>query len=151
MSRQEPNRFRYADKSTARFRTQLNFNPTYAGEGALTRFLYSFQKDVPGIQSTSWQQHAIAGTGGRFVPTSSDYLRTYDPKTGWEVLDGNGRPVVVRSPLKAIGVAVVAHLDRTTHGIAPGYLGVDHFEIASFLLEKFGKPTVGAGRKMKRW
>lgn len=145
MSREEPNRLRYVGRKTASFYTRLNFNPTYGGEGALTRYLYSFQKDVPGIQRTAQRQPAIRGAGGRFMPTSSDYLREYDPKTGYEKLDRSGKPVIVRSPLKAIGIAIVAHIDKTTHGIAPGYLGVDHFEIASFKLKKFGRRTVKKG------
>lgn len=142
MSAKEPNRLRYFAKDKARLLARLNFNPTLPGEGPLTRYQYAFQKDVPGIQRTNLRMYEIPASGGRFVPTSSDYLRVYDRKTGFEKLDQNRRPVIVRSPLKAFAIAVVAHLDKTTHGVAPGYLGVDHYEIGSFKLSPFGKKTV---------
>lgn len=141
MSGVEPNQLRYTSPTTAKLFTRLNFNPSYPNEGPLTRFQFAFQKDVPGIQNTQYRMYEIPASGGKFVPTSSDYLRRYDKNTGWEILGSDGRPVIVRSPLKAMGIAVAAHIDKTTHGISPGFLGVDHFEIGGFPLERIGRRT----------
>lgn len=108
----------------------LNFNPTLANEGALTRETFSFQKDMVGIQNTQFAQPAAAG--GVFIPTSSSYLRKYDSNTGYELLDKNGDPQVVNSPVKALGVEVIAHVDKSTHGISQGVGGVDHYAVIFF-------------------
>lgn len=122
--------------------TRLNFNPTYAHEGALTRETFSFQKDVVGIQNKWVRQYPTPG--GVFIPTSSSYLRRYSRKTGFEKLNRSGRPYIVRSPVKALGVEIIAHVDKTTHGISQGVGGVDHYFVLFFPFEKaLGKPTRG--------
>lgn len=141
----EPNEFVYTSKTEARLNIKLNFNPTFPGEGALTRKVPCFQKDVPGIQGTLYKQFPVPGAGDDvFVPTSSDYLRSYDPKTGFEKLDARRIPNVVRSPDKALVVEVINHLDNTTHGISPGAFMVDHYSLLIFSLQgvQIGASTV---------
>lgn len=83
-----------------------------------------------GIQSTQYAQPTTPG--GVFIPTSSSYLRKYDTNTGYELLDNNGNPQVVNSPVKALGIEVIAHTDKTTHGISQGVGGVDHYAVIFF-------------------
>lgn len=136
----EPNELSQVDKNSAILRTSLNFNPTFAGEGALTRETFCFQKDVPGIDGTVAAQFPTPDRV--FIPSSSSYLRLYDQETGFEKLL-NGNPVPVRSPVKSLGVEIVAHVDKTTHGISQGIGGVDHYFIIFFPFEKeIGEPTV---------
>ncbi len=58
--------------------------------------------------------------GSQFEPIGGSYLRQFDPETGCQVLDENGRPKLVRSPTRPIAVAVFVHIDGTTSGILPG-------------------------------
>lgn len=138
----EPNQFKYTDATTAVLRVKLNYNPTYANEGPLARDPFCYQSDIPGIQKTKFRQYPL-NAQGRFSPTTSHFLRKYDPVTGWEIRE-KGLPVIVRCPLKPFGIAVANHIDRTTHGISQGVLGVDHYEIMSFSLkdEVIGNPIV---------
>jgi len=82
-----------------------------------------------GIQSTKFAQYKA---GDVYIPTSSSYLRKYDNKTGYELLDKYGNPEVVNSPVKALGVEVIAHTDKTTHGISQGVGGTDHYAVIFF-------------------
>lgn len=137
----DPNRLIYIGPTDARIRKRLNFNPTYPNEGALARRDSCFQSDQPGVQETDFAQPEVPGTGIR-VGVSSDYLRIYDQETGFEKLDRQGRPIVVPSPVRALAVTLIVHTDKTTHGISPGDLGVDHFELMSFFLPpEIGSPT----------
>lgn len=137
----DPNRLTYVSATEARLRVRLNFNPTYSNEGALARRTSCLQSDVPGIQDTELRQPMVPGREQR-IGVSSDFLRRYDQNTGFERLDRNGRPLVVRSPVSALAVTLIAHTDRMTHGISPGDLVVDHFEVMSFFFRgEIGNPT----------
>lgn len=141
----EPNEFVYQSATEARLKVRLNFNPTFPGEGALVRRVGCFQKDVPKIKGTRFEQFPIPrGYKTVFVPTSNNFLRKYDPETGFEVLNANKRPKVVRSPVKALFIDVVSHLDKTTHGISPGAFMVDHYSLMTFPLDivQIGNKTV---------
>lgn len=137
----DPNRLEYAGPRRASLKVELDFNPTYPGEGPLTREISSFQYEVPGIQKTKYRQYE--SKAGEFVPTSSDFLRVYNPETGYEKLDRNGIPLVLRSPVKAFWIEVDVHLDRTTHGISAGLLNHDIFTMLGFRIDKpFGDRTI---------
>lgn len=141
----EPNQFQYVSRTEARLTVNLNFNPTFPGEGALARGTYCFQKDIPGIQNTEFRQFPLSRGGGDvFVPTTSAFLRRYDPRTGFELLDRRGNPEVVRSPTSAMMVAVASHIDLATHGISPGAFMFDHFELMAFPVQdvQVGRRTV---------
>lgn len=142
----DPNTFRYTTRNKAVLDVTLNFNPTYRFEGPLTRGSANLQASVPGIGMTRYRHYKTPpgseGNGVR-IPTSSDYLRMYDRRTGFETLGMDGKPVVARSPVRSANVVVIAHVDRTTHGISPGIPGVDHFAVIFFPLPKFkGRRTV---------
>lgn len=145
----EPNQFRYVGPTTAKLKVRLNFNPTFPNEGALTRMTHSFQKDVPGIQDTELRQYPLIRSDGLYSPSSSSYLRRYDPGTGFEILGPDGWPELVRSPTKAIAIIIASHFDRTTHGITAGHFMFDHHDLMAFPLEKvtIGQPTVRRKRK----
>lgn len=107
----------------------------------MTREKFSFQKEVPGIRETDLKQFKTPD--GIFIPTSSSYLRKYDSTTGFEELDMNGIPIVARSPVKALGVEVIAHVDKATHGIAQGVGNVDHYFILFFPFDSpIGDPSM---------
>lgn len=77
-----------------------------------------------------------------FTPTTNHYLRRYE-RAGFEKLDQNGRPVLVRSPVPAVAFIIVVHIDKTTHGIVAGNFRVDNYELLSFFVDgSFGKPIV---------
>lgn len=139
-----PHEFKYYGKTVALLRQKLNFNPTYPNEGPLARRTYSYQNDIPGINQTIYN-HYPGYDGLNFpyhVPTSSDYLRQYVNVTGYEVLDANGLTTVARSPIKALGIEVISHRDKVTHGIAQGIEGVDHDRLVFFNFgTAIGSPT----------
>ena len=126
----DPNRLTYKNATRAKLSVDLNFNPTMPCEGALTRETFSFQKDVVGIQGTRFRQPKTPG--GVFIPTSSSFLRKYDEETGFELLDANGFAEIVRSPVAALGVEIVAHTDKATHGVSQGVGGTDHYFLIFF-------------------
>lgn len=139
----EPNEFRYVSPTSAVLRARLNFNPTYANEGPLHRMVPCFQRDVPGIQRTPQRQFPNPRTG-EFVPSASSFLRKYDPATGFELRDADGRPELIRSPTRALAIIVASHLDRLTHGVTPGNFMTDHYDLMVFKIGDIvlGKPTV---------
>lgn len=108
------------------------------------------QKDVPGIQDTEARQYQLSGSDGLYSPSTSSFLRRYDPDTGFEILRPDGRPEVVRSPTRAITIIVASHIDRTTHGITPGRVTFDHYDLMAFPLDKvtIGKPTMLRKKKL---
>lgn len=148
----EPNQFRYTSRKSARLVADLDFNPFHANEGPLAFASFCQQASMRGIQKSAWRQPPLATVGvalpgDAFVPAGSQYLRVYDDNTGFEQLDKRGRPVLVRSPLRAYAIAVAGHIDRTTHGISPGVFAGDHWEVMSFRLD--GK-VVGRATRRKQ-
>lgn len=130
----EPNQFRYTSATQARLNASLNFDPTRPNQGALVANNPTLQSNVPSIQSSPLRQPPARGTRDAFIPITGHFLRRYDAATGFQRLDRRGRPVPVRSPVRARAVVVAAHIDRATHGLLPGLPGVDHYEIVSFAL-----------------
>lgn len=53
----DPNEFQYTSSKRAVLDVRLNFNPTYPGQGPLTRENFCFQKDVVGIKKTDLRQY----------------------------------------------------------------------------------------------
>ncbi len=77
----------------------------------------------------------------------SSFLREFDPETGFQKIDANGKPILVRSPVPLAFYAIVLHTDKQTHGINPGvptppapgmpWTTGDHFLIGMFDLRRF--------------
>lgn len=126
------------DGYKAHLSVDLDFNPTWSYQGPLTAETFCYQDHIPGIKKTMLK-HYKAQTGQR-VPTSSFYLRKYDRHTGFEVLGKDGLPIVPRSPVESLGVEIIDHFDKTTHGISQGAGGTDHGGVMFFpLKERIGK------------
>ena len=120
----------------------LDYNPLEAGQGPLRNTLVVIdQVDAPAGSG------AEQGTccGGLVQAVGSSYLRRFDPVTGFQLLDDDGRPELLRSPVPVAFMLLVIHIDGTTHGINPGlpifpFPGVpftvgDHFVLGIFDLQ----------------
>ena len=146
----EPNQFELSsDRTTARLRVSLDFNPLLPFEGPLRNDLViTNQVDAPAGSGAEQPLCCPNGVPEPMVQSvGSSLLRSFDLSTGFQNLDGNGRPVLIRSPLPVAFIAIVAHVDKTTHGINPGVpilpipgLSVttgDHFLVGIFDLRAF--------------
>lgn len=113
---------------------------------------YCFQKDVVGIQDTELRQYPLLRSDGLYSPSSSAYLRRYDPDTGFEIRGPDGWPELVRSPTRATAVIIASHFDHAMHGLIARHFMFDHHGLRSFPLEKvtIGQPTVRRKRKPQR-
>lgn len=118
----EPNQFDVNPNGVARLKVNLDFNPLLAGEGPLRNDLaITNQGDAP---AGSGFEQPLCCPNGLPAPTlqavGSSLLRTFDMNTGFQELDENGKPVLARSPLAVAFIAIVVHIDKSTHGINPG-------------------------------
>lgn len=155
----EPNQFEINNNGVARLTVNLDFNPLLPGEGPLRNDLViTNQGDAP---AGSGFEQPLCCPNGLPAPTlqsvGSSLLRTFDMSTGFQNLDETGKPVLARSPLAVAFIAIVVHIDKTTHGINPGVpiLPIpglsattgDHFLLGIFDLRAFhpatGNKTLG--------
>lgn len=155
----EPNQFEINANGVARLRVDLDFNPLLPDEGPLRNDLViTNQGDAP---AGSGFEQPLCCPNGLPAPTlqsvGSSLLRTFDMNTGFQILDETGKPVLARSPLAVAFIAIVVHIDKTTHGINPGVPilpipGIsattgDHFLLGIFDLRALhpgaGKSTLG--------
>lgn len=145
----EPNLFTYIDEDAATLRVRLDWNPLAAGEGTLRNdMLFTHQADAP---DGSGAEQPLCCPEGFPAPSSqpvgSSLLRVFDPATGYQLLDADGRPELLRSPVPVAFLAIVIHHDRQTHGINPGIPVLpmpglsadtgDHFLLGMFDLRAF--------------
>ena len=145
----EPNQFEVTPEGQGRLRVTLDFNPLLPLEGPLRNDLViTNQVDAP---AGSGAEQPLCCPNGFPEPmvqsVGASLLRSFDLSTGFQNLDANGRPVLIRSPLPVAFIAIVAHVDKTTHGINPGVpilpipgLSVttgDHFLVGIFDLRTF--------------
>lgn len=145
----EPNQFDITPDGGARKVITLDFNPMLPGEGPLRNELVNTVQTAAPIGSGAEQP--LCCPDGFPVPTpqpvGSSLLRSFDLDTGFQNLDEEGRPVLIRSPLPVAFIAIVAHVDKTTHGVNPGVpilpipgLSVttgDHFLVGIFDLRDY--------------
>lgn len=118
----EPNQFEINPNGKTNLRVELDYNPLLAGQGPLRNELVNTtQTDAP---PGSDAEQPLCCPDGFPVPIpqpiGSSLLRSFDLNTGFQNLDAFGRPVLIRSPLAVAFIAIVAHVDKTTHGINPG-------------------------------
>lgn len=144
----EPNQLQNLPEGRAFLLATLDWNPLEPGEGPLRN----------GLRETD-QADAPPGSGAEQPPCCPDlpapvfqgvgasFLRVFDPATGFQRIGPDGRPELVRSPLSVAFIAVVVHIDETTHGISPGIpilpipgmpaTAGDHFLLGLFDLRPF--------------
>ena len=118
----EPNQFDITAEGNSKKVITIDFNPLLAGQGPLRNELVNtIQTDAP---AGSEAEQSLCCPDGFPVPipqpVGSSLLRSFDLETGFQNLDEDGRPVLIRSPLPVAFIAIVAHVDKTTHGINPG-------------------------------
>ena len=146
----EPNQFELNDSGgKARLRTTLDFNPLLPFEGPLRNDLViTNQVDAPAGSGAEQPLCCPNGVPEPMVQSvGASFLRSFDMNTGFQNLDASGKPILIRSPLPVAFIAIVAHVDKTTHGINPGVpilpvpgLSVttgDHFLVGIFDLRAF--------------
>lgn len=142
----DPNQFTCNPGGKCRLKVNLGFNLLAGGAAPLTNATEHDQGSntdlpgYPGLQAPDCCGHDIP----QQVTTS--WLRQYD-EFGFQVLDENGLPVVLRSPIPPASIVVVAHIDKITHGVSsglgilpvPGFLweSGDHWFIGAFDLRPF--------------
>jgi hypothetical protein len=121
----EPNEFILMGRGKSakgRLMVNLDYNPLKPGQGPLRN-----------EASLVTQAAAPAGSGAeqpdccpdgfpapRPQPIGGSYLREFDPSTGYPILGPDGRPKLLRSPVPVVVIALVVHIDETTHGLSAG-------------------------------
>lgn len=119
----EPNQFVIKPNKTARLIVNLDYDPLLPGQGPLRNGMVTTNQAL--APSGHEAEQSLCCPDGfpvtpSYQPVGSSFLRAYDLNTGYQQLDGNGRPVLIRSPRAVDFIALVVHTDKTTHGINPG-------------------------------
>jgi hypothetical protein len=152
----EPNEFVALPNGKYRLVVELDYNPLLPFKGPLRGDLVVTNQAAAPAGSGA-EQPPCCATASVIQPIGASFLRAFDLQTGFQELDADGRPVLVRSPLPVAFLAVVVHVDRTTHGINPGIpilpipgtpvsVG-DHFLLGIFDLRAH-HPAAGASPKV---
>nr|QBK93466.1 MAG: hypothetical protein LCPAC404_01700 [Pithovirus LCPAC404] len=117
----EPNSFIYDSASTATLLVELDYNPLLANQGPLRNTLTALTQEggtgdaaQPGCCPSGPPPPATI-----FQPIGAASLRQFDAN-GFQTLDANGIPVLVRSPDRVAGIVIIAHIDKNTHGVFSG-------------------------------
>lgn len=112
----EPNQVSIVSNGTGSLHLVLDYDPLRAGEGPLRNDLTIIEQAVAPEGNPAWQPLCC---GGVVQAVGSSFLRVFD-ESGFQVLDADGVPELVRSPVPVAFIVLVIHLDGTTHGINPG-------------------------------
>lgn len=117
----EPNRF-VVRGDKGRLNVRLDYNPLEAGQGPL-RNEFSPVTQAAAPLSSSAAQPVCCPNGfpvPRPQPVGASFLRAFNQSTGLPLLTPEGHPQLLRSPVPAVVIAIVVHIDETTHGISAG-------------------------------
>ena len=118
----EPNQMQIWPNGKGRLTAWLDYNPLKSEQVPLVNgMVLANQGPAPpgsGVEQPTCCMDFPAGP--RLEPIGGSYLRRFDPVTGFQILDSNGRPELVRSPSRPVAVAVFIHIDSITSGIVPG-------------------------------
>lgn len=118
----EPNQVSIRPNGKGRLFARLDYNPLKSGQVPLVNaMVLPNQGPAPagsGVEQSTCCQDFPAGP--QLEPIGGSYLRRFDPITGFQVLAGDGRPEIVRSPSRPVVVAVFIHIDGVTSGLIPG-------------------------------
>ncbi|MFN0105027.1 MAG: hypothetical protein ACKV2U_23455 [Bryobacteraceae bacterium] len=144
----DPNRFKVrGDKGS--LDVDLNFNPLKPGEGPLRNELVQIQQAAAPVNTGASQPNCCPNgfPEPKPQPIGASFLRQFDQATGLPIIGSDGRPQLLRSPVPAVVIAIVVHLDGTTHGISagipippmPGVASTsgDHYTLGLFDLRTF--------------
>jgi hypothetical protein len=117
----EPNQFfTYGHRGILLAR--LDYNPLKPAQGPLRNEASQVTQAAAPVGSDAAQP--VCCPNGfpvpRPQPIGASFLRVFDPATGLQRLGADGRPVLLRSPVPAVVIAIVVHIDATTHGISAG-------------------------------
>jgi hypothetical protein len=118
----EPNQFTVKDNGKAELTVELDYNLLQPNQGPL-RNEASLVTQAASPDGSPAEQPVCCPDGvpaPRPQPIGASFLRQFDQTTGLPALGTDGRPELVRSPLPAVVIAVVVHIDETTHGISAG-------------------------------
>jgi hypothetical protein len=117
----EPNQFVTYD-DWGRLVVHLDYNPLKPGQGPLRNELAPVtQAAVPAGSSAAQPVCCPMGFPmPRPQPIGASLLRVFDQVSGLPLLGAEGRPQLLRSPVPAAVIAIVVHIDETTHGLSAG-------------------------------
>lgn len=118
----EPNEFRVRRDGTARLDVLLDYDLMQANEVPLTNGMVLPNQGLAPIGSGA-EQPPCCPNGFPFAGPQlqgASLLRQFDQITGRPLLDDDGRPLLLRSPLRTGALVIIGHHDGTTHGIYPG-------------------------------
>jgi hypothetical protein len=117
----EPNQF-VSYGGRGRLLVRLDYNPLKPEQGPLRNEASPVTQAAAPVDSNAAQP--VCCPNGfpvpRLQPIGASFLRVFDPTTGLQYQRPNGRPVLLRSPVPAVVIAIVVHIDATTHGISAG-------------------------------
>ncbi len=138
----EPNQMVVRSGGRGKLEVVLDYNPLQADQGPLRNVLVATQQGDAPPGSPAEQPTCCTGV---LQSVGSSYLRAFDAN-GFQVLDADGHPEIVRSPVPVEFMLLVIHVDGITHGINPGlpifpFPGVpavvgDHFVLGIFDLSE---------------
>jgi hypothetical protein len=145
----DPNEFVADGDGSYKLKVTLDYNPFVSGTGPLRNGLENVTQAAAPSDSVAYQPvccpDGIPAPG--YDPIAAAYLRAFDPLTGYQLRDANGKPQLIYSPVPVAFIAIVAHVDKLTHGITPGIpifpipgtsvTTGDHFLVGMFDLRAF--------------
>ena len=112
----EPNQMVVGSNGKGVLKMDLDYNPLEAGQGPLRNTLTNTQQADAPAGSPAEQPLCC---DGKVQAIGSSYLRAFDA-SGFQILDANGFPELVRSPVPVAFMLLIIHTDGMTHGINPG-------------------------------
>lgn len=118
----EPNQIRILPNGKGRLIARLDYNPLKSGQVPLVNGMV-LPNQGPAPEGFGVEQGECCvdfPAGPQREPIGGSYLRRFDDVTGFQVLDDDGYPEIVRSPARPVVVAIVVHIDGVTSGIVPG-------------------------------
>lgn len=118
----EPNQFFIKENGSSRLKIHLDYNPLKSGQVPLVNNMSLVNQTIAPAGSGAEQPVCCPDfpAGPLPEPVGGSLLRKFDPVTGAQMKDENGRPMLIRSPIRPIVVAVIVHIDGTTSGVVPG-------------------------------
>lgn len=158
----EPNEFVIKPNGKGDLDVDLDYDPLLPFQGPLRNGMANTQQSLAPAGDPAEQPLCCPNgfPAPDYQPVGSSLLRAFDPATGFQVLDANGRPQLIRSPRAVDFIAIVVHTDKTTHGINPGIpiLPIpglsattgDHYLLGIFDLRALHPPSGSAALELKQ-
>ena len=120
----EPNQISIDQDGNGRLKAKLDYNPLKPHQGPLRNGLANTHQGAAPAGSIAFQPPCCGlVTPSRepvHQPVGSSFLREFDPATGFQKLEANGRPKLVRSPVPAAFISIISSIDKHTKGLNPG-------------------------------